>query len=189
MSPRTKITTTSNSNVILLNYPFKKSFLNQKLQLHNNNHCFNFVSLKIARLKVMKLKMKKRELNSSSWVFLTSSRQCDINSYYKLWFDGDNFNTKSSSKETTKSSSNWRCGYQFKQRIFIKLGNNCGEYFYGYFESCVIASLWRTAYLVGVILTYKRSLIFKFRDTCITKFVIIIGILEKVIPNNKTVVS
>ena len=65
MSPRTKIFTTNNSKVILINYPFKKSFLNQKLQLHNNNHCFIFVSFKIARLKFMKLKMKERELNSS----------------------------------------------------------------------------------------------------------------------------
>lgn len=65
MSPRTKIFTTNNSKVILINYPFKKSFLNQKLQLHNNNHCFIFVSFKIARLKFMKLKMNERELNSS----------------------------------------------------------------------------------------------------------------------------
>lgn len=109
MSPRTKIFTTNNSKVILINYPFKKSFLNQKLQLHNNNHCFIFVSFKIARLKFMKLKMNERELNSSwtsSWIFLTSSSQCDINSYYKFWFDGDYFNTKSSSEEATKSSSN-----------------------------------------------------------------------------------
>ena len=109
MSHRTKIFTTNNSKVILINYPFKKSVLNQKLQLHNNNHWVIFVSFKIASLKSMKLKMNERELNSSwtsSWIFLTSSSQCDINSYYKFWFDGDNFNTKSSSEETTKSSSN-----------------------------------------------------------------------------------